>query len=137
MTPLTRGMLLGVDTNVILRAVLGDDATQSLLARQVLNERTPETPAFITGISLAEVFWVLRSRVGREAALGILHRLVESESMEFDDGEGVVRALAFADAGADFADALIHSTMEQFGASMTVTFDRKASERLGWRLLES
>jgi len=137
MTPLTSGMLLGVDTNIILRAVLGDDAIQSSLARQALGDRTPESPAFITGISLAEVFWVLRSRVGREAALGILRRLVESESMEFDDGEGVVRALAFADAGADFADALIHGTMEQFGASTTVTFDRRASEHLGWRLLGS
>lgn len=137
MTTLTQGMLLGVDTNVILRAVLGDDDTQSRLARQALSDRTPDSPAFVTGISLAEVYWVLRSRVGRDAAISVLRRLVESDSIEFDDGEGVVRALAFADAGADFADALINSTMEQFGTSMTVTFDRKAAERLGWHLLGS
>ncbi|MFT4259874.1 hypothetical protein [Microbacterium sp.] len=46
-----------------------------------------------------------------------------------------MRALAFAEEGADFADALINSTMEQFGAAETVTFDKSASERLGWRLL--
>jgi predicted nucleic-acid-binding protein len=45
-------------------------------------------------------------------------------------------ALHLAEAGADFADALIHQTTEQFGASTTITFDKKAAEALGWTLLE-
>ena len=62
-------------------------------------------------------------------------RLVETEVLEFDDGESVVRALTLAEEGADFADALIEGTMELFGVDETVTFDRRASERIGWRLL--
>lgn len=128
----------GIDTNVILRAVLQDDDAQSPRAQRALLECTPEHPAFITMITLAEVYWVLtRTKdFGREAALAVLRRLVESDSVEFDDGEGVVRALLFAEEGADFADAMINSTFEQFGITQAITFDRRAAERLGWHLLE-
>ena len=35
--------------------------------------------------------------------------------------------------GADFADALIEGTMTLFGVTETITFDRDAARRLGWR----
>lgn len=131
--------MTGLDTNVLLRAILQDDETQTALAKKVLNGLSPERPGFISMVTLAELFWVLVNKSGyskRDALLAI-RRLVQAESLEFDDGEGVVRALAFAEEGADFADALIHSTMEQFGATETVTFDRAAAKRLGWRLLDA
>ena len=46
-----------------------------------------------------------------------------------------MRALTLAEEGADFADALIQGNMELIGADETVTFDRDAAARLGWRLL--
>lgn len=76
-------------------------------------------------------------RFEKITCLSVIRRLIESETLEFDDGEGVVRALHLAEDGADFADALIHETMQQFGTTETVTFDRGAAEKLGWRLLEA
>lgn len=131
--------MTGIDTNIILRAALDDDPVQSPLAQDLLESLTRDAPGFVTMVTLAEVFWIIRRREGfdRPTALALIRGLVESEVLEFDDGEGVVLALEAADDGADFAGALIASTMAQFGVTETVTFDRRAAQRLGWRLLES
>lgn len=131
------GGMVGLDTNVILRVMLDDDPVQSALARQVFLELSPGRPGFITSVTLAEVYWNLSRRQGltRADCLAVVRRLVETEVLEFDDGEGVVRALELAEAGADFPDALIRGTYEQFSVAEAVTFDRKASGHLGWRLL--
>lgn len=130
--------LIGIDTNVILRATLNDDAVQSPLAQSLLLSLSPERLGFITQVSLVETYWVLsRSRkLPRAKCLAIIRGLVETHVIEFDDGESVVRALALAEEGADFADALIQGAMELFGATEVVTFDRDAAARLGWRLLD-
>jgi len=130
--------LIGIDTNVILRYVLNDDPEQYAIAVRLFESLTPERLGFVTQVSLVEVYWVLsRSmKLPRAKCLAVIRGLVETRTLEFDDGESVVRALALAEEGADFADALIQGTMELFGADETVTFDRAASARLGWRLLE-
>lgn len=135
---LTAG-LIGIDTNVILRAALGDDPVQSPIARTMLDSLTVDRPGFVTGATLVELYWVLnrQNRYPKEAALTLIRRLIESETLEFDDGEGVAEALYLAEEGADFADALINVTMRQFGTTETVTFDRRAADRLGWRLLDA
>lgn len=131
--------LIGIDTNIILRAVLGDDEHQSPVAAALFRSLTPERRGFITQVALAEVFWVLSrlEDLPRERVLETIRRLVETDTLEFDDGETVARALIFAEGGADFADALIEGTMKYFGTTETVTFDRGAAEKLGWRLLEA
>ncbi|GAA2105216.1 type II toxin-antitoxin system VapC family toxin [Brevibacterium salitolerans] len=127
----------GVDTNVLLRALLQDDAAQSPVAAEVLLSFSREAPGFVTQITLVEMYWVLRRSFGLspQEGLGIMRRLLETESLEFDDGEGAMRALVLAEQGADFGDALIASSMELFGVERVVTFDRRAAQRLGWDLL--
>ena len=136
---LTYGSMTGIDTNVVLRAVLQDHDVQTPLARHALSSLSRESPGFISVVTLAEVYWVLgrHQRFTKAARLAVIRRLIETETLEFEDGEGVVRALHLAEDGADFADALIQGAMELFGAKETLTFDRSASERLGWRLLEA
>lgn len=132
--------MIGIDTSVLVRAIAEeDDAVAAATAREVLSSLTPDNPGFITQVTMAELYWVLSRtyRFDRTSCLAVVQSLVRTATLEFDDGEGVVRALHLAEAGADFADALIHGTMEQFGAHETVTFDRSAARRLGWRLLGS
>lgn len=131
--------MIGIDTNVILRAVLQDHEVQTPIAQRTLSSFSRDAPGFISMVTLAEVYWVLARgrRFEKRACLAVIRRLVESETLEFDDGEGVVRALQLAEDGADFADALIDQAMQQFGTTETVTFDRGAAEKLGWRLLEA
>jgi len=129
--------LTGIDTNVVLRAVLGDDPVQSAMAARLFRDLTATHRGFITQLTLAETYWVLNraKRLAPGTCLAVIRGLIETEVLDFEDGETVVRALTLAEDGADFADALIQGTMELVGASETVTFDRDAAERLGWRLL--
>ena len=129
--------LVGIDTNVVLRAVLFDDPEQSRVAAQVFRELSMERRGFITQVTLVECFWVMSRgrRLHRATCLAVIRSLVETEVLEFDDGESVVRALALAEDGADFADALIQANAELFGTTEFVTFDRDAAVRLGWTLL--
>jgi predicted nucleic-acid-binding protein len=130
--------VIGIDTNVLVRAFAEkEDAEAAAAAREFLLGLTPDDPGFIPQITMAEFYWVLSRSYGysRRDCLAVIRGLLETESMEFDDGEGVVRALSLAEDGADFADALIQGAMELFGVAETVTFDRAAAEKLGWRLL--
>ncbi len=135
----SRSRLTGIDTNVLLRVLLQDDPVQGPIAARFFRELGTGSPGFITQVTLAETYWVLAraKRLPRATCLAVIRRLVETEVLEFDDGEGVVRALSLAEAGADFADALIQGAMELFGVDETVTFDRAAAERLGWTLLDA
>ena len=131
--------MIGIDTNVLIRYTVRDDEDAYSLASAVMRDLTPEDPGFITQVVIAEFHWVLRSRYGfdRKSCLSVIRGLVQSDALEFDDGEGVVRALTLAEAGADFADGLIQGANELFGIAETVTLDRRAAQRLGWRLLEN
>jgi predicted nucleic-acid-binding protein len=129
--------MIGLDTNVLLRLIVRDDDAQRALANEFVTTLTRERPGFITHLVLAELEWVLARSYGfpRDARLAVIQSLVAARELEFEDGESVVRALALAEEGADFADALISASGELFGVTETVTFDRAAAQRLGWRSL--
>ncbi|MFT4231463.1 MAG: type II toxin-antitoxin system VapC family toxin [Leucobacter sp.] len=129
----------GLDANVLLRVMVRDDSEQYRMASELLKSLTPERPGFITQAVLVEVYWNMRRgyRVPVSDCLDAIQLLTRLPSIEFDDGEGVVRALALAREGADFPDALTHTSFEQFQCDGAVTFDRKAARRLGWRLLDA
>ncbi len=131
--------MIGVDTNVLVRYVVRDDEQQYAAAAGVLESFTEDEPGFITQVVLAELSWVLARayRYPAAARLAVIRGLVATASLEFDDAEGLVRALELAEAGADFGDALVQGAMELFGVWDTVTFDRAAAQELGWRLLGS
>ncbi len=130
--------MIGLDTNVLARYLLEDDEPQLIVATRVIESLTVDSPGFVTHVTLVELEWIMNRgyRIARATRLKVLRSLVETESLEFEDGESVVRALALAEEGADFADALIAASGELFGIPEFVTFDRSASRHLGWRLLE-
>lgn len=131
--------MTGLDTNVLVRFLVRDDEDQFAAAAEVMAGLTPSRPGFVTQVTLVELYWVLTRAYDypRAACLTAIGQLVAARSLEFDDGEGVVRALMLAEEGADFADALIQGAMELFGAGETVTFDRRAARSLWWTLLGS
>lgn len=129
--------LIGIDTNVLVRALAQDDARQSALAAAFIAGLSPQRRGFVTVVTLVETYWTLRRTVklSRGKALRAIRFLVEADSIEFEDGEAVFEALMAAEEGADFPDALIAASMRLFGVDRVVTFDRKAASNLGWELL--
>jgi predicted nucleic-acid-binding protein len=62
--------MLGIDTNVVIRLVVADDAEQTRCARKLVEQAlSREEPVIISLLVLLESEWVLRSRYGfgREA----------------------------------------------------------------------
>ena len=57
--------MIGLDTNVIVRHLTGDDPVQSPEARRVFASLTEAEPGFVSLIALIEAYWVLvRKNVG-------------------------------------------------------------------------
>lgn len=129
--------LICLDTNVLLRAFLDDDHEQSTRAREFLSGLSRERPGFITFVTLTEMYWVMGAvhQLPKSRCLDVLRQLASIPEFEFEDGEGFVQAIALAEEGADFPDALIHVSAQHFLAVGTATFDRRAARVLGWRLL--
>lgn len=121
-------MKIAPDTNVLVRAVMNDEAAQAAIARQWLLEA--ET-IILTLPALCETAWVLKSYFGAtnsEIALAI--RTLTGAANVVVDTDAVAAGLALLEAGGDFADGVIAASGIAMGADMFVTFDRAASAHL-------
>jgi predicted nucleic-acid-binding protein len=114
------------DTNILVRAAVGDDPDQSRLAGEVLREA--ELVA-VTLPTLCEFVWVLTRGYGVEAAAiaTAIRRLVDSASVQADR-PAVDAGLAVFEAGGDFADGVIAFEGRRLGGQVFASFDRKAVE---------
>lgn len=129
--------MIALDTNVLVRWFADDDKAQTDAAEMLFSSLAEDNPGFVNLTVMSELVWVLDRSIGMRAET--LHDTIEwllsSVEIEVEDEESVDRALRAARQGADFADTLIAATSDLYGCSETVTFDRKAAQRFGWRLL--
>jgi len=129
-----------VDTNILVRLLVGDDARQSGLARSLVEKCTDSgEPLFVPLTVTLELEWVLRARFGlaRDAIFETIVALLETQELEFHEEATVERALYyFRSTRADFAECL------HLGATITharipfMTFDRQASRLEGAQALQ-
>lgn len=122
--------MIGLDTNILLRATLNDDPVQSPSAQRLLQSLSEQQPGFVNIPVVMEFFWVLRSRykLPHERLAGVMRELLEVECIEFEALETIGKAVAMYEGGiVDFADAVIAIRNRELGANQTVTFDRKAA----------
>jgi predicted nucleic-acid-binding protein len=103
--------MIGLDTNVLVRYLTQDDAAQSALANQVIEEQlTQRNPGFISSIVLVEVVWVLETCYDQtqSAIEAIVNGLLTTRQLVVDEADLVYLALKrFSGGNADFSDALI------------------------------
>lgn len=114
-----------VDTNLLVRALVRDDAAQSAAAEAVLANE----PVFIPVTVMLELEWVLRSRYGFEPnklsqAFTLLCALPNATVGE---AAAVRQAAARLAKGWDFADALHHALSE--GCADFLSFDDSLVKR--------
>jgi len=113
--------MLAVDTNVVVRYLVGDDAVQSPVARRLIDEN----PIRVLPTVLLETEWVLRSRYafGRERIHAGLAAFIGLRTVSVEHPERIAAALGDYAKGIDFADAL-HMAYSNDCAAFA-TFDRK------------
>jgi predicted nucleic-acid-binding protein len=111
--------MLAVDTNIVVRYLTTDDPAQAKRARNLVDGN----PIFVPTTVLLESEWVLRSyRLTREQVLAQLRDFLSLATVTAENPVRVSRALAWAQAGMDFADALHLAAAEDCEAF--ITFDR-------------
>jgi predicted nucleic-acid-binding protein len=110
--------MIAVDTNVLLRRLLNDDATQAERARQLFETRES---VLVTDVVLAETIWTLtgkRYRARKEELAVVVIGLLEERNVVFESRQAVWSALndyldalpvktASGTKAADFSDALV------------------------------
>ena len=132
--------MIGLDTNVIVRYLVQDDAKQSAAATRFI-ERTlsPENPGFIASITLCEIAWVLAEcyQADRRRIRTVIEGLLAARQLSVEEPDVVWRALRAWDASAaDFSDALTGEIVAARGGEKTLTFDRAAAKLPGFELLQ-
>ena len=124
--------MIGIDTNVLIRYIAQDDATQSARAiRLIERECSAATPGFVGLVVLVEIVWVSESSYGakRDEVVEIVRRLLSIRQLVVQDSEIVWKALRSFESGkADFADCLIQGVAAAAGCDRTMTFDKQASK---------
>lgn len=116
-----------VDTNVLVRALVRDDAEQATRAQALLTEAEVYVPVTV----MLELEWVLRSRYGYGPKLvaQVLGKLTALGNVIVGEHQAVVAAAARVAQGWDFADALHHVLSE--GYEDFATFDTDLVRRAG------
>ena len=130
--------MIGIDTNVLVRYVVQDDARQTAAANHFIETTLSEDePGWIASVVLCEFVWVLESAYGyaRSPIVATLQRLFEVDRFRVEAPSLAWRALDEYRGGADFSDALIALGNEHAGCEYTATFDRGAAKLKPVRLL--
>lgn len=117
-------MKIAVDTNVLVRAVVRDDARQAKIAAKLL------TDAELVAVALpclCEFVWVLRrvydfTRADVAAAIRALLDAANTET----NRPAAEAGLAALEAGGDFADGVIAFEGQWLGGETFVSFDQQA-----------
>ena len=131
--------MIALDTNVIVRYLVGDDVEQAAAARALLDGLTPGNPGFICREVVIEVAWVLERsyRVPRSRVAEALMDLTASGSLVVEDSDDVAAAAhRYRQGGAGFSDLMILAAAERKGAVPLHTFDRRLARLEGAVLVE-
>ena len=116
-----------VDTNVLVRALVQDDAAQGRRAQACLSAQ----PVYVPVTVILELEWVLRSRYGYspKAVADAMEKLAILENAIVGEQAAVIVAARKMRQGWDFADALHHALAA--GCDDFATFDTNLARRAG------
>lgn len=118
--------MIGVDTNILLRAVLGDDLSESKLAKQFLKKTTSERNLFISSYAILEMVWVLKvKKHSRQEVYESVLDLLDSPGIIVGQREVIISALEMYIKGkADFGDYMILAEGDLYDAPKLASFDK-------------
>lgn len=122
--------MTGLDTNVLVRFLVQDDAAQAKAAQELMATFTEAEPGFICREVLVELVWVLERAyaLSRADIAQTIDGLLEARELVIETGDRAAIAVdRYRKGGAGFADQMIALAGQGAGCGKTVTFDRKAA----------
>ena len=122
--------MLAVDTNVLVRLLVRDDAKQAVAADQAVAKG-----AWVSHLVLAETVWVLDAVYARtpKQLIAALDLLLVHESLVLQDADAVAAALAQfrAKPALGFSDCLVLKIARKAGHLPLATFDKALARAAG------
>ncbi|WP_036290712.1 type II toxin-antitoxin system VapC family toxin [Methylosinus sp. PW1] len=121
-------MRITADTNLLVRALTGDDERQSALAREELEGAAIVA---VTLPALCELVWVLSRgyEIPSAEIAEAIRRLMNTTTVAVNR-PAAEAGLAILEAGGDFADGVIAFEGRWLGAEFFSSFDKKATKLL-------
>ena len=121
-----------IDTNVLVRALVGDDPIQAQLANAFIKA---EGPVWVSQLVLAETIWVLESVYDCEKPqlVEALARILDNRSLAIEDPAVAHAALTLYKSikQVDFSDCLILEAARKAGHLPLATFDKALAKSNG------
>ena len=128
--------MIALDTNVLVRFLVEDDAAQARRAKALLQRAIDsEAPCYVSDVVLCELVWVLerRYKLGRAEICRGLRRLVYAQHLVFSSVESLARALeAYENARGGFADYVIREHARANGCEAVATFEKDLVKEPGF-----
>ena len=133
--------MAAVDTNVLVRLLMRDDAAQFASAQRLIRSGQGSGESLFVPVTVAlELEWVLRSRFGldKPAVLRTFSQLLSTVELRFDAAAAVEWALRkYKEAATDFSDCL-HAALASYADEQPLwTFDKAAAKVSGARLISA
>lgn len=131
--------MLGLDTNVIARIVLADDAVQTAQALASIAQAQANGETVVLALAtVLELEWVLRScaKLDKPQVLLVFKRLLETQDLQIDQEQVLEQAIYVYEHGsADFPECLFWAQYQRMGCRAMLTFDAKAARLDGVALV--
>ena len=130
---------VGIDTNVLFRWLFHDPANPAQSEAATRAVAGAEGPIHISVVVLAELAWLMRSKIGldRDTQAHVLGALLGRPEIEIAQrGEVEAAATAFAAGGPGFADHLLSALNRAARCRTTLTFDKAAARAEGFTLID-
>lgn len=130
--------MIGLDTNILVRYLTQDDATQSAKATEIIERQlTEKSPGFLSVVVMVETVSVLDRayRLPADQIAAAVGRILQTDVFSVENEQEVFTAMvAFKKGHGSFAGALIAGLSAKAGCSFTLTFDHKALRLPGFKL---
>lgn len=131
--------MIGLDTNILIRILVGDDPEQTLLAHRLVRKALgAEEACYVSDVALCEIEWVLVScyDASREEVALAYQKLLDHPGFTFDE-PATLRLLLdrFRASRVELSDLLLGARGGQRGARTTYTFDKALARQEGFTRL--
>ena len=128
-----------LDTNVLIRYLVRDDAAQLAAAERLIRRCVSEGQTLFVPVTVTlELEWVLRSSFGyaKDATIGTLSDQFSAAELSFESERALEVALElYRNGRAEFADCLHVALAAQADEPPLWTFDKAAAKTSGAQLL--
>jgi predicted nucleic-acid-binding protein len=122
----------GVDTNILVRFLVGDDEIQSKKVYKLFKKaESKNNTLFIPLLVVLELIWVLESayEISREEIVESISDILLMPILEFEHQSAIQQFTHFArNNNYDLSDLIIAYSAKEQGCESVFTFDKKASK---------